>query len=284
MNNDITITHFRSADLYFDLALGVITNAQGESQRVSPVNLKLLICLHEQPGAVLSRNDIFERVWPNQIVADDVLTRAISDIRAQLSQLDSTTKYIETIPKRGYRWVQPRITVDELLPNKTDVIKQQAITDGWRGKPILLSGIVGLVLALVCMWMLSRPTQHKLSLVVLPGVAESAVLNSQSTLVDRQILQALRNNPKIRLVSGTAIASRPANPFPYFYTEFGAVAVLENRIRNTETGVMVELNLVDARTGLEIRSLSLESTNNVELFSRLARLLEYELWQDGLPD
>lgn len=95
---------FNCAALEFDLALGTVKNASGEIQRLSPINLKLLAYLFAHQGKVIGRAELFDAIWPNQIVSDDVLTRAVSDVRTQLAKLDASIKFIETLPKRGYRW------------------------------------------------------------------------------------------------------------------------------------------------------------------------------------
>lgn len=284
-----SITSYRSANLLLDLGLGVIKNTSGESQRLSPVNLKLLTCLLERPHELVSRADIFDYVWPNQVIGDDVLTRAVSDIRAQLAKLDAKVKYIETLPKRGYRWTEKVELVQvELieaglsLPAPGNLAAQQQKVSAGKSITTFLAPIVaGLVLAVILMWSISQPAKPQLSLAVLPAVVDSTSLQIQAKAVDRQILQTLlRNNANVELLSGAAIATRPSNPFPYFYKEFGASAVLDVRLNESETGMVVELNLIDARTGLEIRSISVSAINSADLLVRLAKVLEYDWWQD----
>jgi DNA-binding winged helix-turn-helix (wHTH) protein len=91
--------------------------------RLGPVNMAVLTLLIEQQGQVVSRRALFDSVWKNQIVSDDVLTRSISDIRSQLSKY-SKIKLIETLPKRGYRWL-PDVSIlkqdsEELKQAQTD--------------------------------------------------------------------------------------------------------------------------------------------------------------------
>src|SRR5690606_4938633 len=105
------IYHWTCAGLRLDLKLGRVTGVAGAGQRLSPVNLKLLKYLLRHQGEVITRAELFDAVWPNQTVSDDVLTRAISDIRSQLTKLDPATKFIETLPKRGYRWIEPANSV-----------------------------------------------------------------------------------------------------------------------------------------------------------------------------
>ncbi|MET1255764.1 transcriptional regulator [Aliikangiella maris] len=96
---------YQSDTLSINPETGMVNTSAG-SERIGPVNMRVLICLIEQQGQVVSRNELFQAVWTNQVVSDDVLTRCIADLRKLLRKHNSTIQYIETIPKRGYRWVQ----------------------------------------------------------------------------------------------------------------------------------------------------------------------------------
>ncbi len=94
----------RVNDLVICPEAGEIRNSLGEMARLGPVNMRILEMLVGRAGQVVLRNDLFEEIWANQVVSDDALTRCISDIRLELNKLSENCKYIETIPKRGYRW------------------------------------------------------------------------------------------------------------------------------------------------------------------------------------
>lgn len=281
-NNFSNHTSFSCAGLHLDLALGVIKNAVGDTQRLSPINLKLLTHLLMHQGDVISRTELFDAVWPNQIVSDDVLTRAISDIRTQLTKLDADTKFIETLPKRGYRWIEPI----HRLAIQMDIVAAPGLTESSlaavipRESTLKMAAFylsLSLLLAIAFMWLISRTVTNQISLVVLPAVADGLQAELWAKRLDENLLVVLRRNREIKLVSKTAIASRPSNPFPYFYKEFDARWILESRISNNDIFTTVELSLVDAQTGIELRSLKFEAENNTELAAKLAKGLEQDL-------
>jgi DNA-binding winged helix-turn-helix (wHTH) protein/TolB-like protein/tetratricopeptide (TPR) repeat protein len=72
-----------------------------------------LLILLEAEGAVVSKDEFMEKVWPDAFVEENSLTRTISDLRKTLSSGDEDGRYIETIPKRGYRFAAP---VQSLTP------------------------------------------------------------------------------------------------------------------------------------------------------------------------
>ena len=68
----------------------------------------VLVCLASQPGGELvSKDELLRTVWPATFVSDDVLTRSISELRRVFEDDARQPKFIQTIPKRGYRLVAP---------------------------------------------------------------------------------------------------------------------------------------------------------------------------------
>jgi DNA-binding winged helix-turn-helix (wHTH) protein len=96
---------YQCGDLRICPPLGTITSASGASVRLGLVKMKVLEALIARAGDVVSRNDLFKAVWKNQVVSDDALTRCIADIRCELKALSGRDDWIETLPKRGYRWL-----------------------------------------------------------------------------------------------------------------------------------------------------------------------------------
>jgi Tol biopolymer transport system component/DNA-binding winged helix-turn-helix (wHTH) protein len=83
-----------------------------EAVRLEPKVMQVLVCLAEHGGEVVSRDDLIARVWPDVFVTDDVLHRAIRELRRILGDSSSHPRYIETIRKRGYRLMVPTAAVD----------------------------------------------------------------------------------------------------------------------------------------------------------------------------
>src|SRR5690606_4156480 len=59
--------------------------------------------LAARPGQVVSREAIFEALWPGVVVGDDSLARTVSKLRQALGDDARAPRYVETIAKRGYR-------------------------------------------------------------------------------------------------------------------------------------------------------------------------------------
>lgn len=274
---------FNCAGLEFDLALGTVKNASGAIQRLSPINLKLLAYLLAHQGKVIGRAELFDAIWPNQIVSDDALTRAVSDVRTQLAKLDASIKFIETLPKRGYRWA---VEANEVAISSTSVLSELVtpLLPERRPQPyarathpivnVLLTLGSALLLAGVIMWGIGQSIANQISIAVLPVSVDRPQLNAVAHFVDDSLMRILRKNPRLKILSKSAVDSRPQNPFPYFFREFGARWVIESRVSDLDGINRVALSLVDARTGVELRSASFDMTSPVEFSAKLARQLE----------
>lgn len=73
-------------------------------RHVPPKALDVLLCLAETPGELVTREQIVERVW-GLSAAGESLTHCISELRHQLGDDPHRARFIETIPRRGYRLV-----------------------------------------------------------------------------------------------------------------------------------------------------------------------------------
>src|SRR5262245_26387542 len=64
----------------------------------------MLVVLIENGGRLLGKDELFSRVWPDQIVEESNLTVQVSAIRKALSEQASNPKYLFTVPGHGYRF------------------------------------------------------------------------------------------------------------------------------------------------------------------------------------
>lgn len=69
--------------------------------------MDVLVYLADHPRRVLSKERIIQAVWPDVAVTDDVVTHAISKLRRALDDDPGESRYIQTIPRKGYRLIAP---------------------------------------------------------------------------------------------------------------------------------------------------------------------------------
>ena len=74
---------------------------------LSPKALDLLLLLVSRPAALVSKDDILQALWSDVSVTDNALTQVVSDLRRALGDSPTSPSYIQTVARRGYRFVAP---------------------------------------------------------------------------------------------------------------------------------------------------------------------------------
>jgi len=76
-------------------------------QHVEPKVMAVLCCLLREEGRVVGRDALLDAVWSDVVVNEEVLTRAVSELRTLLGDTGRPRRYIGTVPRKGYRLLVP---------------------------------------------------------------------------------------------------------------------------------------------------------------------------------
>src|ERR1700687_4193693 len=79
----------------------------GRPVSLSPKAFETLVVLIQSNGRLLTKDELMQQVWPDSFVEEANLTVNISALRKALGESPGGQQYIETVPKRGYRFVAP---------------------------------------------------------------------------------------------------------------------------------------------------------------------------------
>src|SRR5437773_7215293 len=77
----------------------------GKPVSLSPKSFDILVALSRSNGQLLMKDELMRQVWPDSFVEEANLTVNISALRKVLGETSGTQQYIETVPKRGYRFI-----------------------------------------------------------------------------------------------------------------------------------------------------------------------------------
>lgn len=112
----------------------------GTARRITPRAFEVLLYLIENAGRVVGKGELFEAVWKESFVTDNALTRMIKEIRQVIGDDADAPRYIETVPKRGYRFIianakrqpqqQPERNAGEREKSFSSIAVLPFITDG----------------------------------------------------------------------------------------------------------------------------------------------------------
>lgn len=83
----------------------IVHAIRGNVVHVRPKSMAVLEALAAAHGEVVSRDRLMAEVWPGTVVSDESLTRCIADLRQAMGDSGRAPRFVETVPKRGYRLI-----------------------------------------------------------------------------------------------------------------------------------------------------------------------------------
>jgi DNA-binding winged helix-turn-helix (wHTH) protein/tetratricopeptide (TPR) repeat protein len=93
---------------------------------LSPKIIDLLLYLAARPSALVSKDELFSALWPDVAVTDNALTQAVSELRQALGDDPARPRYVQTVARRGYRFIAP---VDPVLRSPEHEVPQAAAVE-----------------------------------------------------------------------------------------------------------------------------------------------------------
>ena len=126
---------FLLGDQHIEPARCAIQATEGEI-RIEPRVMDVLMRLVTHAGQVVSREVFIKSVWGGTFVTDEVLSPGVYRIRQALGDNPKQPRFIETVPKRGYRLIAPVrknvATAEEVTASAQDTLPDSAITQQMR--------------------------------------------------------------------------------------------------------------------------------------------------------
>jgi eukaryotic-like serine/threonine-protein kinase len=112
----------------------------GQPVSLTPKAFELLAYLAANPGRLLTKDELLQAVWPDAVVEESNLAYTVFAIRKALGESAESARYIETVPKRGYRFVaivvRDEANVDRVRPTSTEpAISLLRFQEQWWGRP-----------------------------------------------------------------------------------------------------------------------------------------------------
>jgi DNA-binding winged helix-turn-helix (wHTH) protein len=127
-------------------------SARGRPVKLSGQALDLLHLLLERPGELIAREEVQRRLWPDRTVDfGHSLDVVVNRLRTVLGDKGPSPRYIETVPRRGYRFIEPVTVRPEAVP----------ATARRRGRRRLLTYAVVAVLAALFAILFARTRYEK---------------------------------------------------------------------------------------------------------------------------
>ena len=118
-----------------DLQAGELRRA-GAKVRLQEQSFRILAMLVERPGELVTRDDIQKQLWPHDTVVEfeNSINAAVKRLRLALGDSADQPHYVETLARRGYRWMTP---VERVMASSDS--DSSASSGGFMPPPSLLS-------------------------------------------------------------------------------------------------------------------------------------------------
>src|SRR5678815_4068458 len=155
----------RFSDFTIDIEQKVLLRA-GKAIPMAPKVFETLLALVENHGRIVLKEELMKRLWPDTFVEESNLTFNIQQLRKALGDNARKPDYVETIPRRGYRFIasveiapanqQPNET--EPAPSTTDVLLAPQVVVPARARVVAILTVIGIAVAIVGLvsWSLAR--------------------------------------------------------------------------------------------------------------------------------
>jgi transcriptional activator of cad operon len=253
-------------DWFVNRALDTLYHGS-ETHKLEPRTMRLLVCLANSVGAVVSVDRLLTEVWTGVVVGPASVYQAVSQLRKLLGDADPNPTYIATVPRKGYRLIATvrRVTGETVLPTPAAVFSVPApAARSHRWMPTMLGGVALLALILVSgsIWM-QLPADHRVaessaSIAVLPFVSLTAEKSDQAFCdgLTEELSNRLSQIATLRVVARTsAFAFRgQGEDVRTIGKALDTDHVLEGSVRRSGNKLRVTVHLIDARNGYGIWS------------------------------
>jgi len=258
----------------------------GEQEvKLEPRVMDLLLCFAEHPGEVLTRERLESSVWVGVVVGYDSLTSAMNKLRKAFNDDPRNAKIFETVAKRGYRLIAPvthqmaaTTGAKEQLSHATinPVPQQRWYTH--RSRIIAIVAVIGIAAGLVTTVSMHPVTDNeptKENIVPRPGIVVLPFINLNDDPAQAYFSDGITDDLIVDLsrISGLFVISRRSAfmyktrkiDIPSLAKELGVGYVVEGSVRRNGDKLRVNVQLVDAGTGINLWAQRFER-NTKDLF------------------
>ncbi len=239
----------------------------GDVRSVEPKVIEVLCRLAASAGELVTRETLLQEVWSGRVVVDQVLTRAVGELRTLLGDDPQHPHIIETVPRRGYRLLLPIETaVHASLPPTPPA------RPWWRRRRWLALAAAVSLLVLLAGWLAWRTAEAPLrSVAVLPFKSLSGldVPDYYAEGLAESLITALSRVPELKVIARGSAFDRDvaALPLARLGERLNVEAVVQGSVQREAEALRANVRLVRVRDGRVLWAGSARSLGAGEWFA-----------------
>jgi TolB-like protein/DNA-binding winged helix-turn-helix (wHTH) protein/Tfp pilus assembly protein PilF len=260
----------------FDRKAGQLSR-NGVRLKLSQQPLQVLCVLLERPGEVVSRKELQKLLWSSDVFVDfdHGLNKSVQKLREALGDSPESPRYIETIPRTGYRFIAPVTETTPRPPAQAEVPKSPELTAnpsvGRARKPkwrwFALGGCAAIVALAGWLAVLRYKAAEPIrSLAVLPldNLSGDPAQEYFADGMSDELITMLAKDSTLRIVSRTSVMQYKGarRPLPEIARALGVDGILEGSISRTGRQVHLTLQLIRADTDAHLWAESYDRSGN----------------------
>jgi TolB-like protein/DNA-binding winged helix-turn-helix (wHTH) protein/Flp pilus assembly protein TadD len=234
---------------------------EGQAVPIPPKDAETLVVLVEKAGHIVEKDELMEKVWPGVFIEENNLARRIFNLRQVLGDGPDGRKYIETVPKRGYRFVGPvrdqgeSVESSAAKPPTSESSQPTAPTiHRTRLSPWAVAAIVVVAATLLAThyWPARNSSSQRIMLAVLPFENLSGDANEDyfaDGLTEEMIAQLGQIRPsRLGVIARTSTVryKHSKEPISQIAQELGVGYVMEGSVRRGGGRVRITAQLIQA--------------------------------------
>ena len=209
----------------------------GDPVLITPKAFDTLLALLENSGHVVEKDELMERVWPDAFVEECTLAQNVSTLRKALGERSSEQRYIETVPKHGYRFVasvrKARDESDDLIVEESTrshvLIEQEQETNALAVAASLESASIET--PVVPGGKVNRLLKWRVSLAVLAACAALVIAITVVILLLTMIRKETQTVPVIRSIAVLPLENLSGDPAQEYFADGMTEALINNLAR-----------------------------------------------------
>ncbi|HWZ32193.1 MAG TPA: winged helix-turn-helix domain-containing protein [Bryobacteraceae bacterium] len=228
----------------------------GETARLEERTMRLLLCLAEHAGEVVSIDDLLNHVWSGVIVAPDSVYQGVATLRRQLGDDPKQPTYIATVPRLGYRMVA---TVSPWADHSiAQSIAEPAPRLRWGARAALCLALVAALLVIVYLTYSKVANRSALSIAVLPFRDLTDAMNHEAFAdgMTEELIDKFSKIPGLRVPAprSSFLLKGKKMPIAEVAKTLGVTYVLDGSVRKAGSRVRVAARLIRADNGYVVWS------------------------------